>query len=144
MNENWPKWIKLSLTRYFESNKGNLGFIFEGDTEPVDENVSRFELRIDGPDIEEYTKSEFELTLIVNCLVCTIDNPSEIFKHEENVGYVQSKFPHAFTIFDTSGTNIGCLNLDSRLAVTDFGKKKQGYNAKFSTIEAQYRANWVT
>ena len=137
MNSNWSKWIKLSLCRHFEANKGTLTFNFEGDDDAVTVLQNHFELRIDGPDVNT-SPGVSKLTFAVNCLVSTAKDVNKVFKHEENVGIVLACFATGMPIYSDLTTVIECLRREDDVTVVDYGYIKEGISLKQTTIEAQY------
>lgn len=139
MNSNWAKWIKQSLCKHFNDNKGTLTFNFEGDDDAVTVMRNHFELRIDGPDVNTAPGAE-KFTFAVNCLVSTAKDMRNVFKHEENVGIVLACFATGMSIYNDSNTVIDCLRREDDITVVDYGYIKEGVGLKQSTIEAQYSA----
>lgn len=137
MNSNWTPWCKLSICKHFRTNRGTLEFIFEGDTDAIP-GKDCFEIRIDGPDIKQST--EYTFSFAVNCLLSTVRDIKDVFKHERNLGYLQSIFPTGIPIYDNVGTVIECLRRNDDIVTVDYGYIKEGLQVKQSTVEAVYTA----
>lgn len=91
MNVNWARWIKTSIVKYFDTNKGSYTLFVEGADRHTQDLQTWVEVRTDGPYIREVSKNYYKLTVEVNLLLSSIVNEN-IYTQDALCGYFQSLF----------------------------------------------------
>lgn len=127
MNVNWPRWIKASVADYFSSLLGNERLIIDGEKRPLDPKASIFELRFDGPDIQQNTRGEYNLGYTVNLLIRSSENEDDVYKLDYLKGIGANCFQTSIPIHkygkqsSDDQSHIGCITLKTNIDVRDFG-----------------------
>lgn len=156
MNPNWPRWIKASVVKAFQTELGdNLQMFVEECTDrSVLQGDSDFcELRLDGPTGYERSLGEWELTIEINVLVSSIRSEKDAYQIDRNNGLVAQCFTNGITVFrygtgegDDSGEE-GCLILrtdkNSGVVVSNFGAPPD-VRILQSSIEGHYKGKFTT
>lgn len=143
--EHLPRWIKASVSEHFIANKSSYDLYIEGHVRLKDPQTG-FELRINGPDIKEYSKGYNKVSLEINVLIRTLRDSKDQYSHEKAVGIVVKAFTNTITIYkygngvDDDSTMLGCiaLQVNPGIKVTNFGLVQPQSNLEFTTVEALY------
>ena len=140
MNVNWPRWIKASIRRHVKTILGECTLILEGQERKDSEPLTRYELRIDGPDIDEVADGEFELSIYINLLIMTERSNTQLYTHDNSIGLAQSSLSVAMSVFKTDDNNeqIGCMHRMTPVTVMRFDTLMP-QNVDCSTVEAEYK-----
>lgn len=146
--ENLPRWIVASINKHFNSYKGSYPLYFEG-AEKMDDPAVGFELRIDGPSIQNPSKGHFIVTVEINMVVTTMRDEQDHYKHQRAVGVACTGFTESINIFKfgdglkDDGNLLACLTLQSqgreKIVVSNFGLIYPTLGAMQSTVEGHYR-----
>lgn len=96
MNEHWNRWIAASLGTFFESKKGGLKFVFEGQHNL--ENTDFIEMRWTGPEWLQPSKNQYVGEVVVNILVKAIKSDTDTHKIYRMVGIVEKAFESCIPI----------------------------------------------
>ena len=148
-NPNWTRWIHASITKHYLDNVATVDFPCKI-RQASDVNVpSWFELRIDGPEIGQFTANEWYLALEINILISTDKNSANMWQHETNCGVIQGHWGTSFEITkegDEAGddnTHVGCLQLqtgrDHSRELSNFGNIERNVPLLQSMSEAHYQ-----
>jgi hypothetical protein len=123
MNTNWPKWIKASIAKHFDSNRGGITLFVEGQKRPATESTERFELRVDGPDVNQTGPVYYTLDTVVNILITSVSNETNIYRMDALKGIILNAFTSSIPIYKYGGdsTLLGCLQLKSQIDTRDLG-----------------------
>lgn len=140
MNVNWPRWIKASIRRHVKAILGECTLILEGQERKDSEPLTRYELRIDGPDIDEVADGEFDLSIYINLLIMTERSNTQLYTHENSIGLAQSSLSVSIPVLktDDDGGQIGCMLRMTPVIVTRFDTIMP-QNVDCSTVEAEYK-----
>ncbi len=145
INVNWPRWIKASVANHFNNNLDNVYMYVEGEERKREEPNNRFELRMDGPDINDPSDNYFVLDLSVNLLI-RILRSNDNYKLERMKGTGTAAFTGSIDIYKY-GTDadvddqslLGCMDRVSNILVVDFGLVESPSNVIYATIESTYQ-----
>jgi len=143
---NWTKWIKASCAKYFNDTlNSSLPMFVEGDDRPNVGSRTRCELRLDGPIITQQNPTYWILETVIDILVVTIRNNTDIYEHDANVGLVVSAFKDGITVYkygDDPFAEVGCLWLAPQngkdIIVSNFGQIANDTKVMQSTVEGHY------
>lgn len=140
MNVNWPRWIKASIRRHIKTILGDCTLILEGQERKDNEPLTRYELRIDGPDTDEVAEGEFELSIYINLLIMTERSNIQLYTHENSIGLAQSSLTLVIAVTKTDDNNeqIGCMLRMTPVIVERFDTLMP-QNVDCSTVEAEYK-----
>lgn len=148
MNLNWPRWIKASIRRHIKAILGDCTLILEGQPRKENEPLTRYELRIDGPDIDEVSENEFELGIYINLLIMTERTNTQLYTHESSIGLAASSLSVSIPILklgdtvDDDDSLIGCMLRMTPVTVERFDTLMP-QNVDCSTVEAEYTLSLV-
>lgn len=136
--EQWTTDGMQSLVVYFnEALSPNFDFHVEGMKRDVAEKLPSCELRIDGPDILQQSRTEYLLIFEVDIALKTQRNDTDIFRHQTNKGLVAKALDHSvpWLKFSDSGTHVDCFEW-SPVGTNDFKIKDDRINV--SSLECTY------
>lgn len=156
MNENWPRWMRASMIKWFTDaikKKGVTSYIETN--EHIDANgnyitkLQRWtEARFNGPLTTPITLSTFHHQVIVNFLVSTKLDQVNAYAHDVTVGIVYSAFVNSIPVFkfgtgeDDDQSLLGCFQLEAdnknAIQVAHFGQIDTDVKITQSIIEAHY------
>ena len=146
-NTNWPRWIKASLTKHFESYKGDLTFILEDVPMDVADPRERVEFRTDGPDFSEPSDGWWIGRVVVNLLLVLQISKSDAYRVERFIGQMQAAFIHVCikkygSAGGDDGTHVGTMYVSParypKIAVDRFGQLDPNIKLDYTTLEAEY------
>ena len=140
MNISWPRWIKASIRQHVKTILGECTLIVEGQERKETEPLTRFELRIDGPDIDSVSQGESDLRIYINILIMTEKSSTNIYTHEDAIGLALSSLTGSIRIkrYGDDSVQIGCMEKLTPLTVERFDTLKP-QNVDCSTVEAEYK-----
>lgn len=143
MNYNWPRWVKSSIAKHFQSSLPSDATLYiEGDTEPP--GVTRYELRIDGPMITENTKSKFTLNVYINLLTQIEMDKSDLYAFDRMLGLGLPCFSASIPIYkygtgvDDTGALLGCMDQITSV-ITERYDQESPKGLQCGTLEASYK-----
>lgn len=145
MNESWPKWVKASIAKYFSSGLPTEKFLLEGDDATLTDDLPRYELRINGPDINKLSKNTFKLEVGINILVVSLKSKEDLYKHEKQVGKALVLFTSNLPLYkygdaaEDTGAFWACLSAVSEINVINGGESTGTPVVVQSAIECQYK-----
>lgn len=148
MNENWPRWFKASVSKYFVENSGGAITYVEGDERDTPQPDDFAEFRMDGPWITSLDGKEYHVRVEVNILVQTAMDGKDAYKHERTIGKVLAAFADSIQVFklglgvDDDQSAFACLGIVqdklNSLRVNNMGRIDPDYRLSQATIEATY------
>lgn len=154
INSNWPRWILASTATHFQTVCSDLHLFVEGDVRDTDKYPNYYELRVDGPYIDELSSNTYAVDCTINTLVCAVKNDSNIYTLEDNIGKVLKGFTNSFTVYQLGDTELldgngdplppiveGCMVIqpNSAISVTKFGQIRSDLRLMQAQVEASYR-----
>lgn len=149
INPNWDRWIAASIGRYFKDNITSLPLFFEGQL--IDQAVitaDHLEFRVNGPDIYEISKNNFEISVGVNIL-CVLLKDTDLYKDRRIAGLVASTFAVNICInklgdgVDDDGMYLGTMILCSKppVEIDHFGVIDSKMGLIHATVNGMYKMN---
>lgn len=143
MNENWTKWLILSVSKHFNDNLKDC--YIDGEDRQSDQRANVFEVRYLGPDFDILSKNEIRCRLTINCQIITAKNIVEPALHLERIGNAQKvMFPciNIYKFGKNSDTDTGelftTLQLKSDIKTTNFGTVDVVSRLVRTTVEVVY------
>lgn len=139
MNVDWPRWIKASFATHFYNVLGGYQLIIEGQKVPEDQANDRFEVRFDGPDITQGTKPEYYLDYIVDMLITSVSNETDIYNMERLKGQAANAYITQIPVYKygDTGEHVGCMTRKTNIDIKDFGIRVG--NLHQAAVRAMYR-----
>lgn len=148
-----PRWVNASIATHFSTLvNGELFQYTEGEERETEDQHDYFELRLDGPYINEVSKGLYQVDCTINALVCSIKNDENIYTLDDNIGIVLKGFTKAIQVFQLNATTAvdgdgdplppifeGCLVLQTPVGVTRFGQIRSDERLMQAQVEASYR-----
>ena len=145
--EHFPRWMTASIWKYFSENKKTVAIYFEG-TERPREKGDLFELRINGPDAQQLTKTEWKFLLEVNLSYTVLRNDKDAHYVQRMQGIALTLFPYCIKVNkygngpsdDSSflGVLVRKEDQKSPLQVSNFGQVDPNVIASQGTIKSLY------
>ena len=146
MNENWPRWLFASITKFFDTNKSTLSMYFEGLERNSFQDLPNFvEVRIDGPYFTEVSKGNWKTYVEVNALVQSHISETDFHKIHKDVGKVVTIFDNSIPLYKYGDDSslFGCLDLlqsrSERIQVSHFGQIDPDKRLMQATVEGHYQ-----
>jgi hypothetical protein len=143
MNSDWPRWIKSSVAEHLAKLLDNAYLVVDGEKLPAILPNTRYEFRLNGPNVRECSKGEFQLNYDFNLLIISASNESDIYKIERLKGTGINSFCVSIPVFKYgTGTNddqsqLGCLTRKSDISIRDFNFS--GETVQHVAIDAEYK-----
>lgn len=106
MNENWPRWIFASLSKWFESQRASIPFFVEGEDKSKQVNENYFEFRMNGPTTTEKSAGWWKLEVVVNVLIVAKQTKTNFHTVHNLVGVAGKAFAKCIPIYKY-GANVG-------------------------------------
>lgn len=143
MNLMWPVWITASIAKFCSDNLKTYGSIYlEGVDDNKKANDTRFEIRIDGPTLNELNASVTFLEVYVNILVIS-RRGNKPYEHQTMVGAAMVALEQHIPIYKfgegQDGSYAFCLEPDSKVITTNYGEITAIENLVQSTVECEYQ-----
>jgi hypothetical protein len=154
MNPNFTRWVRASVEDFFNNSKGSTMMYFEEDPNRYTQGEgSYYEFRMDGPNISELSRGEFQVYLEVNILISAVIS-TDLHHIDDLIGRIQAAMLSGpipvFRYGDPSntendGTFIDCLDLMQErkhdlLEVNRFGRIHQDVALRQATVEGHYKS----
>lgn len=148
MNQHWARWIKTSIVKHFDDNRGSYTLFVEGADRNTESLQSWVEIRTDGPFIREVSHNYYKLTVEVNLLLSSVPNEN-IYTQDALCGYFQKLFT-CIPVFrygpssdvDNDNVQFGELNLYDHMReavkLNHFGIVRPDTKLIQSTLEGHY------
>lgn len=145
LNKDWGRWVKASLMKYFDDNKGALYLHSEAMERKTQEKRSYFEVQINGPDGEEFTTGDWHLFVDVNCLVATAKDSADLYKHDRDFGYISSLLISAIPVYQYGDGDalLGALIRQDGVNTLNFGQLDAEMQVLESSVESRYRLDLI-
>lgn len=148
VNPNWVVWTLASAFQHYKDkvlvgNDSNLTFLVPSQETPINLDSDRSELIFAGPDFDIVDQENIRLGIRFNILVTTNKDMSNAFYHYNYLAKSLKFFTPCITIRKYGDSNfdqsqVGTLNLDSDIKITDIRPFDPVSRQQISTIEAQY------
>lgn len=148
-NENWERWCRISIEKYFKTGVEPLTEVyiegFERDTESLQHFI---EIRVDGPYIRENLKDQWRLYFEVNILCSAQQNDEDAFILHRITGRVGSLFENILVrrygqSEEDDEQEIGCLTLvprgNEKIQTSYFGKINPATRIEQASVEGHYQ-----
>jgi len=149
LSENLARWIFASVTKHFDNAKGDYILFIEGQRRNLEAEDSYFEVRLDGPIIEEVSKDLFRVTVTINILCTSAMNDSDFHRIHAMAGYIAAKYTtigvYKFglktgTLPEVNDDSlIGCLNLASSVEIKHFGQIRPDVPLMQASVEGAFQ-----
>lgn len=152
LSQHLPRWIIASVSRHFEDRRQGIPMFIEGQIRQTRELEDFIEIRIDGPNYTELSKSFWRVYIEINVLIQSVQDKKDRFRIYKSTGVVASAFENVISIFkfgDEAGDDdslVGCLKLQGdrsareRVQISHFGQIEPQTGIFQSTVEAHYVA----
>lgn len=152
-NPRWARWIYASVAKHFGDKMAaaSIHFHVEGANRDTEDKREWFEIRCDGPFIDEESDHHFRLGTEINILVNVIEGDDAYRIHTLN-GMVQEWFEYGIEVFklgdpvvdpENDGSLLGCLTQDvekdDAIKTSLFGKVRPDTNLIQASVEGHYR-----
>ncbi len=146
----WERWAKISIIKHFQAISGlaAIQFFVEGFERDTEAQQEYIEIRIDGPNIKEFTKNCWRLFFEVNILIAVQENNENAYRGSELTGRVSSLFNECIMV-KKYGTGAGDdqthlstlirVNIgNEKIQVSHFGKIQPNTRLIMATVEGHY------
>lgn len=144
MSDHWPRWIKASCMKHFDSLRQTIPLYMDG----MDRDTARLrdfaEFRMDGPRTIGQSMNEVMLIVTINILVQHTMNDNDAYGFERLMGVFRSAFTEAIDAY-RYGTGpaddqsyLGCLIRQNEIKYSNFGIVDATTRAQQGTLEAKY------
>lgn len=145
LNTKWPRWIFASFSKWFYDSRNGIDFFVEGEDQKVENLSTYFEFRMNGPLMTEISKDFWRLEAVVNILVTTKQNLTNIHTHHTNVGIAASGFTKCVPMYeygDNDTTQFGVMELkkqdNENIVITHLGQVNPDIKAMQSMVQGYY------
>jgi hypothetical protein len=150
---NLPRWLHASIRTHIASNLPGYKLIIEGEERITQDLESYFELRVNGPIIDEITRDEFKAYCRINILCVTKFNEKELYTIHKLTGIATQALSKCINIYNYGGsedsvrqsndtvledTLLGNLQLMDDIETNNFGRVEDRLDVTQSTVEANY------
>lgn len=145
IDKNWPRWVSSSIAKSFVNTLSPKYVYVEDAKRPTNENLDRFELRGNSPEIEELQKDYFSIKTYINLLVQVAKDASDVYKLDRFIGEGRLAFKNGIEVFklgngpDDDGSSLGCIQLISPITVSVFGQVDPTTSVLRATLESDYQ-----
>jgi hypothetical protein len=149
-NENWERWVNVSVNKHFAENKGDTECFIEGFTRNTQQLEDYIEIRIDGPDVRETSRGKWKLYFEINILVVVKTTHKDVYRIKRLTGRLVPLFLDCIEVRrwgngpEDDQTLLGCLKLivpeqpKEKVQVAYFGKIRPDTDILQSTVEGHY------
>lgn len=151
-NPNWPRWVVASFAKHFSTRMGGVHLHVEGMPRQTDNKREWFELRVDGPFVNEQTKGRFRLDCEINILMCLVEDTTNAYRQHDLTGIAVAAFELFVPMFQISSSYVPLTDEleplgwmyqtkgeKERTVVSNFGKVRHDTQIIQSSIERHYR-----
>lgn len=144
MNQNWPRWIFASFSKWFSDLRQGLDFFVEGEDQKLQESENYFEFRMNGPIMTEISKDYWRLEAVINILVMSKQNATDIHTVHRNVGIAAAAFTKCIPIYKygDDGSQFGVMILTTyekeQVRITHIGQVGPDVKAMQSMVQGYY------
>lgn len=147
MHIDMPRWIFASVSKHFNSKRGSIPMLFEGQRMPERQQYNDlFEFRLDGPYEKPLTKTDTYLYFEVNILIQSKITDTDFHKIHRLAGQVANMFDKCIPIYrygdGGSLIDIAVLKIDdsakNHIEISHFGQIEASTELLQSTVEGHY------
>lgn len=146
MNVRLNRWITASIAKYLTDNLNGILVYIQNDKRQTETVAIWVEIRIRGPEYTEFGNA-IDLTLGLNVLVNVVPDGSNSYTMQDYTGIVGALFSN-IPIFrygldvQSDATQIGCLQLDGKVKIRDYGRPDVQTNLLQSTVEGNFKGTF--
>ena len=153
MNTNWARWITASITKHFDSYKGDLSFYTVETPKAVEDPEERVELRVNGPNFSEPSKNYWMGWIDVQLLLLIQPDDLDAYKSSRFIGQLLTAFTAIQVMKYGSAavdddTYVGTLYLNPglrpKVSVACFGQISPSAKLNYTILNAEYFVDIVT
>lgn len=142
----WSRWTYASIAKHFTTKLNGTHCHVEGFERETDGKSEWFEIRVDGPFIDEQSKGHFKLEIEVNILCVTTEGPNA-YRIHDLTGMAANAFTYAIPVykFGAGGDSslLGCyiqrVESKERVKTAFFGKIRPDTEIIQASVEGHYR-----
>lgn len=146
LNQNWPRWVFASFSKWFLDRAQGISFFVEGEDQKTEELANYFEFRMNGPVCTEISKDYWKLEAVVNILVVSKQNNTSIHTIHQNVGIAAAAFTKCVPMFHYGLTDdnsqFGVMQLTTyegeAIKITHIGQVNPEVKAMQSMVQGYY------
>lgn len=151
MNENWPRWIKASINKFFSDRKTTLNFYYEGQERNTSGLPNWCELRLNGPFSEECSRNYWKIHIDVNILIANILDRNDLYKLDRLIGKVTNIYEVCIPIYkkgfdpeiDTNAL-LETMQRVSSIETDNYGIVDPETRLEHSIVQARYKMVLMT
>lgn len=147
-NNNWPKWIKASAIKHFQTQMSGVHLHIEGGERATNTLESYAEFRTVGPNSRQLQKNYWQLDFYVNILISDKMGGSNFYRFDEAIGLAYAAFTD-FNIYkfgsgqndDKTFLNCALLDQDSlpdKIRLQQMGQLETDVKMQQATLEGHY------
>lgn len=146
LNEHLVRWITASVYKNFNEGEGSYDLLFEGVENKIGSNMSRAEIRINGPNIEQISKGVWKISCDINVFIMSVISKVDLYAYQKMVGHFSELFPSSLPIYklgNEGGDDMSlftCLQSNSELKVTNFGIIGPDLNLQRGSLDMSYKS----
>jgi len=151
MNENWSRWIQISVLKVFQTMADDNGVhLFIEGQERKTQNYSEYiELRTDGPHIRELSKGYFKLDFEINVLFTCHMSKTTMYGPQILAGLIAQTLQSICVYrYGDGDTFLGVLQVvmdkNNSVRTNQFGKIRPDTDIVQGTVEGTYKMHLTT
>jgi hypothetical protein len=150
INQHWPRWVFASFSKWFFDLRQGITFSVEGEDQKTEAAENYFEFRMNGPICTEKASGDWKIEAVVNILVVSKQNVTNIHTLHANVGIAAAAFTKCIPMkkygSDTSGVDdqsqFGVMQLTTyegeAVKITHIGQVNPDVKAMQSMVQGYY------
>ncbi len=152
-NKGWARWSKASISKHFSDllTPTYPLFIENQHRDDTDELPNFFELRVDGPRLEEVSRDCWKLRVEVNVLCQSVMNETDYHIIDDMVGLAQSAFTNSIPVFrygnrlGDDDSFLGCYIIQQDRSTIDFieGNRLGQIDIRTKLLQSMVEAHYV-
>jgi len=148
VNANWGRWIYASICQHFEDLRSGLFMFLEGEHRETQDQLEFFELRVDGPFFQQFSKGWWKLIVEVNAIITVPKSDKDFHNIRLQTDFVTSLFTNNILTYrygkeiQDDDTFLGCLQAQDgkrkNLQVSHFGQLQPAAEVLQAGVERHY------
>ena len=144
ISQHWPRWVVASFSKWFSDRKQGIDFFVEAEEQKLEDSENYFEFRMNGPIMTEISKDYWRLEAVVNILIVSKQNSSDIHTIHRNVGIAAAMFTKCVSIYKygDDDTQLGVMILKpyekEEIRITHIGQVGPEVKAMQSMVQGYY------
>ena len=149
VNANWGRWIYASICQHFEDLRSGLLMFLEGEHRTTQDTLQFFELRVDGPFFQQFTKGYWNLKVEINAIITVPKSDKDFHNIRKQTDFVTSMFTNSILTYrygkeiQDDNTYLGCLQAEDgkrkNLQVSHFGQLQTTDEILQAGVERHYK-----